>query len=317
MTLFSPTGAARSFSLPCPVRPDPWRDLDLQPQTFQWTPQSTHLAAWIGGALVVLSAADCSIAASLPALSLSGLPALGSTFVQCSWLPGPGSARIVAYAGQARQVTLYTLASRQLRSESTPVFVRAPVWGALGCAAWLVDCPGCSECSGRNRYCIMAKVHIWLPWSCVPRPSGVCSGGQIVHTSNHVKITGALAWSPDGTLLAVGATGIKGTGTQDMRVDLLDWRTGCRLKLCGLTMPLRDLQMPVSRANAQATVDLYTSIKESMQIMSVTRDEYTVVATETHLIWSTSGTAIHLGVTLRLVKDDLHWVLGNCVIRLP
>ena len=76
---------------------------------------------------------------------------------------------------------IFSLDSKQLREESTPAFAQAPVWGRW--AAWLVKCPGCPACAADTD--TMTCVLIWLPWYCVPRPSGACSGGQILRSGVH------------------------------------------------------------------------------------------------------------------------------------
>ena len=281
--VFSGVGGAldcASITLPSSAASGLQRSLDLQPRCFQWSPDSRHVAAWVGDALVVLSAADCSMVATLPALSLLGgsLPAASCSYLHCSWSPGPGAPRLVAYADRAKRLSIFTLDGQQLRKESTPVFGSSPVWSALGCATYLVPSPACSCCSGSFHTMATSEVLIWLPWYAVPRPSGSRSGGQIVRSDVHVQNGASLSWSPCGTLLAAGHACLEDAGTLKLMVDLLDWRTGRRLQLCNFRLPGPDLYEPsvcgpMAHSSGSLAFDVHTS-------------------------WAGSGKAIHLGVEI-------------------
>ena len=280
--IFSSVGGAIECvsSLPSSAASGLQRSLDLQPRCFQWSPDSRHVAAWVGDALVILSASDCSIAASLPALSLLGGSALpaGCSYLHCSWLPGPGASRLVAYAEGAKHLRIYTLPGQQLRKESTPAFASSPVWSALGCAAYLTLSETCACCGGPADG-TTSEVLIWQPWYSVPRPSGACSGGQVVRSGTHVQNGASLSWSPCGTMLAAGHARLEGAeGALKLMVDLLDWRTGRRLQLCNFRLPGPDLYEPsvcgpMAPPSGRLGFDVHTS-------------------------WARSGKAIHLGVEI-------------------
>ena len=250
---------------PCPPGSVAWLGLDLQPQTFQWSPASTHVAAWVGDALVILAASDCSVTASLPVSSLLGsstVPA-GCTYVHCNWLAGPGRGRLLAYAEQTKYVTIFSLAGQQLRKESTPIFTSSPVWGALGCAAYLTPAN---------------EIVLWHPWYCVPRPSGARSGGQIVKTAVYVQDDGALCWTPCGTMLALSVVHIEVTTKVRIGVGVLDWRLGKRLQLCSAAVP---------------AINMYES-----SLCGLVAVPGGAMQFDLHLSWASSGTAIHLAADI-------------------
>ena len=277
--IFSRSGASivrTSSSLQFPAESRAGPSLDLQPQQFEWDPDSTHIAAWVGEALVILSASDCSVTASLPVCSLLGssCPPAGCSYLDCSWLPGHGTTRLVACTDQAKSAAIFTLAGQQLRRESTPAFASSPVWGALGCAAYLTPDLVCA-CCGSTGHMATSEVLVWLPHYCVPRPSGASSGGQTVRSGVHVQNHAGLSWSPCGTMLAAGHVRVGEAGELTPSVVLLDWRSGKRLQMCNVWLPAGSLDTPtLSRMPSGAhTIDV-------------------------HVMWASSGKAVHLGLDM-------------------
>ena len=209
-------------------------------QGFAWNSAGRLLAGFFGTALIVLNARDCSVVAAVEvqAVLRGGVP--NALYGQLDWMPGHSGDLVVRLDTAAVQtMACFSMATQQLRWEShapcgTGFAGGAPVWGALGSAAGLSN-------TGKD-----LQVILWLPWTCVPRPSGARSGGQVVRTELCIPNTSSayelLCYSPDGTLLAVAATATDCPLTKaDLSVHLLHWRTGQQLQHISITQSMAGL----------------------------------------------------------------------------
>ena len=277
---------------------------------FEFSADSSLLAGIMGTDVVVLDVRDCSIVASLGLETLTRGPVPeGTLYRWFNWVPVPKGDLVLRVDTESVQTqACWSPVTRELSWSRAPLGLiarGAPVWGALGSAAGLKLVPG----SGGESF----EVCLWLPWTAVPRSSGVRSGGQVVNTGlrlGSVYCPDQLRFSPDGTLLAVAASDMlvrpgQAPEHNGLAIWLLHWRTGEVLQKVSLAIELAGVDLGQANPYAENT---------DLHLLGVMARQQERMAVEQQVSWSASGRAVHFGWHLVSATRSKNSLSANFVV---